>query len=35
MVGTICPTDTRFRKDLRLYEEGKTDEADLAKVEIE
>ena len=35
MVGTISPTDSRWRGDLRLYEEGKIDEADVEKTKIE
>lgn len=35
MVGVIAPTDSRFRMDERLYEEGKIDEADKEKVHIE
>jgi len=35
MEGIIAPTDTRFRGDLRLHEEGKTDEAEIEKNEIE
>ena len=35
MSDVICPTDTRFRPDLRAYEEGEVETAELAKVEIE
>ena len=35
MEGTIAPTDTRFRNDMRLYEEGKVDEADEEKIRLE
>ena len=35
MQGTIAPTDARFRGDLRLHEEGKSDEAEIEKNEIE
>ena len=35
MVGKVAPTDTRFRGDLRYFEEGEKDEAELEKVEIE
>ena len=33
--GGIAPTDSRFRMDQRLFEEGKVDEADEAKIAIE
>jgi hypothetical protein len=32
MIGVVSPTDSRFRDDQRLYEEGLIDEADEAKV---
>jgi hypothetical protein len=35
MVGIIAPTDTRFRGDIRLLEQGLIDESDLEKIEIE
>ena len=35
MEGVIAPTDSRFRMDNRLYEEGQIDEADVEKVHIE
>ena len=35
MKGTISPTDSRYRGDLRLYEEGLIDEADVEKTKIE
>jgi len=35
MKMTISPTDSRFRGDLRLYEEGLIDEADVEKTKIE
>ena len=35
MKGIVSPTDTRFRGDLRLYEEGEAEEADKVKVDIE
>ena len=35
MEGFVAPTDSRFRKDQRLYEEGKIEEADAEKLLIE
>ena len=35
MDGVICPSDSRFRGDQRLFEEGKTVEADAEKVVLE
>jgi hypothetical protein len=35
MIGTVAPTDSRWRKDQRLYEEGKIDEADIEKTVLE
>ena len=35
MVGTVAPTDSRFRGDQRLFEEGEVEEAEIEKVEIE
>ena len=35
MSGTVAPTDSRFRYDVRLLEENKVDEAEKAKCEIE
>ena len=35
MEGHVAPTDSRFRKDQRLYEEGKIEEADAEKLMIE
>lgn len=35
MKGVIAPTDSRWRHDMRLYEEGKIDESDQAKFVIE
>ena len=35
MDGFIAPTDSRFRKDQQLYEEGKIEEADAEKLLIE
>jgi hypothetical protein len=35
MAGVIAPTDSRFRMDNRLFEQGLHDEADAEKVEIE
>ena len=35
MVGIVAPTDSRFRRDLQLHEEGKFDEAEKVKKEIE
>jgi hypothetical protein len=35
MDGYVAPTDSRFRKDQRLYEEGKIEEADAEKLMIE
>lgn len=35
MIGHLPPTDSRFRVDLRAYEEGKVDLADEEKVRIE
>jgi len=34
MDGIIAPTDSRYRNDVRLHEEGNFDEADKASVEI-
>ena len=35
MKGTIAPTDSRWRVDNQLFEQGLRDEADAEKVEIE
>lgn len=35
MEGVVAPTDSRFRNDLRHYEEGNIEEADAEKVLIE
>jgi hypothetical protein len=35
MKGIIAPTDSRFREDLRVYEEGRIEEADSIKFDIE
>jgi oxysterol-binding protein-related protein 3/6/7 len=35
MQDMVSPTDSRFRQDLRLYEEGQADSADEAKILIE
>ena len=35
MRGTLAPTDTRYRGDQRLYEEGKEDAADEEKIRLE
>ena len=35
MEGFVSPTDTRWRKDLRCYEEGRIDEAEQEKMVIE
>lgn len=35
MQGVISPTDSRFRNDVRLMEEGDLDAADIEKVKIE
>jgi hypothetical protein len=35
MIGIISPTDSRFRDDCRLFEEGKIDESENVKVKIE
>lgn len=35
MKGVIAPTDSRFRDDQRLFEEGKMDEADKEKGRLE
>ena len=35
MEGFVAPTDSRFRKDQRLYEEGKIEGADAEKLLIE
>ena len=35
MTGTIAPTDSRFREDVQLFENGKEEEADREKVVIE
>jgi len=32
MQGRVCPTDSRFRKDIRLYEEGHIEQSDAEKV---
>lgn len=31
----IAPTDARLRGDMRLYEQGKVDEADEEKIRLE
>jgi len=35
MTGVVAPTDSRFRRDQRLFEEGEVDEAEADKLEIE
>lgn len=35
MKGVIAPTDSRFRNDQRLFEEGKMEEADKEKTRLE
>ena len=35
MIGVLPPTDTRFRKDQRLLEELRLDEADQEKIRLE
>ena len=35
MDGYLAPTDSRFRNDMRLFEEGKLDEADQEKIRLE
>jgi len=35
MEGYVAPTDSRWRQDLRLYEEGLVEDSDDAKVIIE
>jgi len=35
MKGVIAPTDSRFRNDQRLFEEGKIEEADKEKTRLE
>ena len=35
MLGVVAPTDSRFRKDLRFYEEGDNEEAERFKNIIE
>jgi hypothetical protein len=35
MNGFLAPTDSRFRNDMRLFEEGKLDEADQEKIRVE
>ena len=35
MTGVVAPTDSRFRRDQRLFEEGEVDEAEAEKLEIE
>jgi hypothetical protein len=35
MEGVVAPTDSRFRGDLRLYEEGFVEDADEVKLRIE
>ena len=31
MVGIVAPTDSRFREDQRLFEDGELDQAEVAK----
>ena len=35
MTGIVSPTDSRFREDIRLYEQGQIEDADRVKVDIE
>ena len=35
MESILPPTDSRFRQDLRSFEEGRTDEAEIQKNQIE
>jgi len=35
MEGVVAPTDSRFRQDLRSFEEGRIDESELNKNLIE
>lgn len=35
MKGIIAPTDSRWRKDVRFWEEGNEEESDRTKIEIE
>ena len=35
MDGVVSPTDSRWREDIKLYEEGEADEADKVKYDIE
>lgn len=35
MKGHVAPTDTRWRMDQRLYEQGKIEEADIEKYNLE
>ena len=35
MESVIAPTDSRLRKDQRLFEEGKMEEADIEKTRLE
>ena len=35
MKGYVSPTDSRWRMDQRLYEQGKIEEADIEKYELE
>ena len=35
MAGIVAHTDSRFRNDMRFFEEGKVDEADEEKIRLE
>ena len=35
MLGTVAPTDSRFRKDQLLWEHGRGDQADEEKIRLE
>ena len=35
MAGFLAQTDSRYRNDMRLFEEGKLDEADQEKIRLE
>ena len=35
MKGFVPPTDSRYRKDLRCYEDGEIEQSELEKVAIE
>jgi len=35
MDGVVCPNDSRFRDDIRFYEQGKIEQAEAEKIIIE